>query len=129
MVRVILMVLFLGLTSYAQTNDPTQVGSQLFAEGKYKDAAAALEQAPAPSRTAELLNRLAVSYHMMSRFKEAEASYKLALKTKEGFAAAHNNLAALYYSQRKFGDADGEFRKAAENDPQNTVIRRNLRAS
>ncbi len=129
MVRVILMVLLLGLTSYAQTTDQASNGNQLFAEGKYKDAAAAYEQTTAVQRTAEILNRLGVSYHMLNRLKDAETTYKSALKVNRDFAPAHNNLATLYYSQRKFGDADGEFRDAAENDPQNTVIRRNLRAS
>jgi tetratricopeptide (TPR) repeat protein len=129
MVRVILMVVLLGLPSYAQTSDPTALGNQHFLEGKYKDAASAYEQVAATQRTAETLNRLGASYHLLNRLREAEATYKLALKANPNFGPAHNNLGALYYSQRKFGDADGEFREAAEHDPQNAVIRRNLRAS
>ena len=127
--RVILTVLFLSLTSYAQTTDQAVTGSQFFAEGNYKDAAEAFEKVPALQRTPAVLNRMGVSYHMLNRLREAEAVYKLALKADQDHAASHNNLAALYYTQRKFGDADGEFRRAAENDPQNTVIRRNLRSA
>ena len=129
MARVILTVLFLSLTGYAQTTDQALPGNQFFAEGKYMEAVAAYEQVPSLLRTPAVLNRMGVSYHMLNRMKEAEATYKLALKGDADDAAAHNNLAALYYAQRKFGNADGEFRQAAENDPQNVVIRRNLRAS
>jgi tetratricopeptide (TPR) repeat protein len=121
MVRLILAVFFLA----AQVPD----GNQLFNEGKYRDAAAAFEKSAAAERTPAVLNRMATAYHMLNRLKEAEDTYKLALKADQDFAPAHNNLAALYYSERKFPDADGEFRKAAESDPQSAVIRRNLRAS
>jgi tetratricopeptide (TPR) repeat protein len=40
-----------------------------------------------------------------------------------------NNLAALHYSQRKFGDADSEFRRAAEHNGDNTTLHVNLRAA
>ena len=129
MVRVILMTMFLSLTSFAQTSGQALTGDQLFAEGKYKEAAAVFEQTPVAQRTSDSLNRMGVSYHMLNRLKEAEAAYKLALKANSGNAAAHNNLGSLYYTQRKFPEADGEIRQATEADPQNTVVRRNLRSS
>src|SRR5262249_29973688 len=41
----------------------------------------------------------------------------------------YNNLGTLYYSQRKFNDADSQFRRAAQRDPQNAIVRKNLHAT
>ena len=98
--RVFLAMLFLTLTSYGQTTDQAAVGNQLFFEGRYPEAAAAFEKVPPVQRTAELLNRLGVSYHMVSRLKEAEAVYKLAVKMNDDHAGAQGrNIGFVEFCQ------------------------------
>jgi tetratricopeptide (TPR) repeat protein len=104
-------------------------GDDFFARGQYAEAAAAFEKLSETEKTPAALGRLGVSYHLLSRFKEAETAYRQALRADSSNAVVRNNLAALFYSQRKFGDADGEFRRAAENDPDGALLHANLRAS
>ncbi|HLH30584.1 MAG TPA: tetratricopeptide repeat protein [Terriglobia bacterium] len=74
-------------------------------------------------------NRQGISFHMGREFKAAETAYKNALKLQPDYADAINNLAVLYYSQRKFSDAEREIRRAVEKNPESPVIRLNLRAA
>jgi Flp pilus assembly protein TadD len=67
-----------------------------------------------------------MSYHLLGRFKEAQSAYELAIKAASDLAAPRNNLGALYYSQRMFGDADREFRRAADRDAENSLLSSNL---
>jgi tetratricopeptide (TPR) repeat protein len=109
--------------AYAQT------GEELFQKGQYAEAAAAFENLPEVEKSAPILNRIGISQHLMGRFAEAQIAYERAIKLDVAFAAARNNLGALYYSQRKFGDADREFRRAADRDGDNAVLSENLHRS
>lgn len=109
-----------------------QAGNEEFEKGNYAAAAAAYERAvsaPGALSQSVLYNRLAISYHMLARFKDAEAAYKSATRLGEKSSAASNNFGALFFSQRKFREAEREFRNALEQDPENGVMRRNLRAA
>jgi Flp pilus assembly protein TadD len=119
-----LLLSILFLSAGAQTQ-----GEELFLKGQYAEAAAALEKLPNAEKTAESLNRLAMSYHFLNRFKEAETAYRQALRVDSESALVHNNLGALFYSQRKFNDADSAFRRAADHNADNTVLHANLRAA
>lgn len=118
----LLGVLFAGVALQA-------AGDDYFAKGQYAEAAAAFERMPDPAKTPDILNRLGVSYHLLSRFKEAETAYRLGLRVDSDSVVLRNNLAALHYSQRKFSDADSEFRRAAEHNGDNTILHANLRAA
>lgn len=74
-------------------------------------------------------NRMALSYHLTNRLKEAEQLYKAATKREKKLSAAYSNLGALYYSQRKFKDAEKRFKDALKYDPDSLVLRYNLRAA
>jgi Flp pilus assembly protein TadD len=100
-----------------------------FSQSRFSDAAAVYEKLPPAEKSAAILNRLGVSYHMLNRLKEAEAAYKAAIKAGPDESNPRNNLASLYYSQRKFSDAEREFRRALEREPENGAMRRNLRAA
>ena len=106
-----------------------QTPDELFLQAQYAQAAAAYERLPVAERTAAGLNRLGISHHLLGRFKEAEAAYQLAIKADGDFAAARNNLGALFYSQRQFSDADREFRRAAERDAISKALTDNLHLS
>jgi len=113
-------VAFLTATARAQTADELFLGQQ------YAQAATAYERTLPGEMTPSMLNRLGISHHLLGRFKEAEAAYKLAIKADGDLPAPRNNLGALYYSQRQFGDADREFRRAADHDAVNPALTANL---
>ena len=129
MPRVLVTVLCLSLSAYAQAPAPTTAGDQFFVQGQYAQAAAAFERLAVADRTPRVLNRLAISYLRLNRNREAERAYRRAIRIAPDEAMAYNNLGALYYSQRRFGDADTWFRRAAQRDPSNNVIRRNMHAA
>src|SRR5579872_2649892 len=83
----------------------------------------------APQRDAVSYLREGITYHLSNQLKAAETAYKNALRLQPGNAEALNDLAALYYSQRKFSDADNQIRRAIEQSPDNAILRSNLRAT
>jgi tetratricopeptide (TPR) repeat protein len=70
-----------------------------------------------------------MSYHLLGRFPAAHEAYERAIKADSAAAAPRNNLGALLYSQRKFSEADREFRRAAERDGDNPILSKNLHRS
>lgn len=106
-----------------------ETGSEKFQAKEYADAIAAYERIPQAERNAGLLNRLGISYHMLNRLKEAENAYRQSIRLEPRFAEANNNLGVLFYSQLKFGNAEGQVRRALQRNPENTISRFNLRAS
>ena len=120
MKRLLLIFLALGAPASAQT------GEEFFKKGQYAQAAAELERQPARSRSASTLNVLGMSYHLLGRLKEAQTAYQLAIKADPDLAAPRNNLGALFYSQQMFGDADREFRRAADRNADDSTITANL---
>jgi tetratricopeptide (TPR) repeat protein len=128
---VVLLIFAGNLSGQAPGPVPGQeaIGNDHFSQSRYAEAIAAYEKLPQAERTSPVLNRLAVSYHMLSRFKEAETTYKAAIRIAPDDSNTRNNLASLYYSQRKFSDAEREFRRALEREPENPAMRRNLRAA
>lgn len=123
--RLFVVLALFGTNLFAQA----PAGNEKFVEGNYADAIAAYLNVPSAERNAGLLNRLGISYHFLSRFKDAQNAYKAAIRLDPKFAAPANNLAVLYYSQYKFKNAEKQVRKALEIDPQNSTARFNLRAS
>jgi Flp pilus assembly protein TadD len=129
MARILVLVLALSVSSFAQTTSPLATANQLFEKAQYAQAAAAFERLPEANKGVVIWNRLGVSYHMTNRLKEAEAAYRRAIRVDSKSGAAYNNLAALFYTQRNFGNADSQFRRAAQRNPQNATIRRNFHLS
>ena len=105
------------------------VGNEKYDQKQYADAATAYERIPQAERDGGILNRLGISYHMLSRLKEAEVAYRASIRLDTTGSDATGNLAALYYSQLKFSDAERQVRRALERNPENSVLRLNLRAS
>jgi Flp pilus assembly protein TadD len=120
MKRILLVFLLFGANAFAQTAD------ELFLKGDYAQAATAIERLPDLEKTSARWNRLGISYHLLGKLKEAETAYERAKKADSTQAAPYNNLAALLYSQRRFGDADSEFRRAADRNSDNAILTENL---
>jgi tetratricopeptide (TPR) repeat protein len=119
------LLLFLAPNLSGQTS----AGNERFEQKKYEEAIGAYERIPSAERDAGILNRLGMSYHLVSRFKLAESAYKAAIAKDRRNAAPLNNLATLYYSQGRFSDADNQMERAIERGPDNLVIRQNLHAT
>jgi len=76
-----------------------------------------------------MLNRLAVSYHLLNKLREAETFYKEAIRKDSKYSDAYNNLGALFYTRKNFGEAERQFRQALEVDPESSAAKKNLRAT
>jgi tetratricopeptide (TPR) repeat protein len=122
--RIAAFLLLFSATAYGQA----AVGNEKFDSKQYADAVNAYEKVPSAERDAGIFNRLGISYHLLKQFRAAENAYKAAAKDPKN-SDALNNLAALYYSQQKFSDAERQIRRAIEKNPDNGVMRLNLRAS
>jgi Flp pilus assembly protein TadD len=120
---VIVVSVVLGGMAFGQP----QIGNEKFQAKQYAEAVTAYEAVPQAERNAGLLNRLALSYHMLNRLKEAEATYRQAIKLDPKFADPNNNLAVLLIAQLKFGNAEGQIRRALQINPENSISRLNLR--
>lgn len=122
MIRILLVSLF-GAAAFAQGGS---IADDLFRQGQYTQAAAALERLPEVEKTAARMNQLGMSYHLLGRFREAELAYGRAIKADGDLASPRNNLGALFYTQRKFNEADSEFRRAADRNADNPILSGNL---
>jgi tetratricopeptide (TPR) repeat protein len=125
MARIAAFLLLFNSIAFGQAS----LGNEQFDQKKYEDALNAYEKIPPAERDAGILNRMGISYHLLSRFKQAEEAYKSALSKDSKNTAALNNLAVLYYSQGKFGDADRQIRRAVARNPDNAFLRLNLHAA
>ncbi len=123
--RILVLVVLFTANAFGQAS----AGNEKFEQRQYADAANAYEKIPAAQRTADVYNRLGISYHLINQLKAAENAYRSALRLQPDNADVLNNMAALYYSQRKFGDAERQVRRAMEKNPENAISRLNLRAA
>jgi len=127
--RIFAVLIVFSASLHAQSSGPVQTANELFDKGQYADAVAAFQSVPAAERSAFTLNRLAVSYHLSNRLKEAETTYKDAIRKDEKLSDAYNNLGALFYSRKNFGEAERQFRMALETDSESAAAKKNLRSA
>src|SRR5262245_34351882 len=104
-------------------------GNEKFQAKQYAEAVTAYEAVPQTERNPGLLNRLGLSYHMTNRLKEAEIAYRQAIKLDSKFADPNNNLGVLLVAQLKFGNAEGQIRRALQINPESSIARLNLRVA
>jgi tetratricopeptide (TPR) repeat protein len=76
----------------------------LMARGEYAAAIAAYQQSDLKS--ALVWNSIGMAYHHLYALEEAQKAYQHALTINPRFAPAANNLAAVYYGQHEFRDAE-----------------------
>ena len=104
-------------------------GNEKFQAKQYAEAVTAYESVPQAERNAGLLNRLGLSYHLLNRLKEAETAYRQAIKLDSKFSDPNNNLGVLLVAQLKFGNAEGQIRRALQINPESSIARLNLRVA
>jgi Tfp pilus assembly protein PilF len=127
--RILAVLILLSANLYAQAGANLQSGNEHFDKGQYAEAAAAFSKVPQAERSAPVLNRLAISYHLLNKLREAENTYKDAIKLDPKYADAYNNYGVLFYSRKNFGEAERQFRLALEADSDNSAAKKNLRAA
>ena len=80
-----------------------RLGAELMAESRYPESIKAfstyLKDNP---RDDEVLTSRGIAYASNNQFKKARSDFKLAIKINKDNAEAHNVLAVLYASQKKF---------------------------
>ena len=123
--RVVVLVFLVAANAFGQA----AAGNEKFDQKQYADAANAYERIPAAQRDVAIYNRLGISYHLTNQLKAAENAYRAALRLQSDNGDVLNNLAALFYSQRKFSDAERQVRRAMDKNPENGLMRLNLRAA
>jgi Flp pilus assembly protein TadD len=102
-------------------------GAALLKEGKFEEAAAALEKAAEASpKSAVIQSNLAYAYDRQGRVEEAVAAYRKALELDPGNAIVRNNLANLYSKQGNYDDAAKELEDLVQRDPSNAAAKANL---
>lgn len=83
----------------------------------------------APQKSAEIWNKMGMTYELMLNSDAAVRCYKESLKLDANDPRVLNNLATLYVSMKEYGTADRLFRKALSIDPGYAGIYKNLGAS
>jgi tetratricopeptide (TPR) repeat protein len=96
----------------------------LMARGEYVAAIAAYQHSNLQS--ALVWNSIGMAYHHLFALDEARKAYQTALTINPRFSAAANNLAAVYYAQRDFSQAEHWYKRALKHSSENAVIYCNL---
>lgn len=109
--------------------DHVAIGDAAFDAADFQSAVEAYARLSPIEIEPRAQNRLAVSYFMLGRDRDAEGTFRLATSRGPDLAAAFNNLGALYYSREDYGDAEDRFRDAAERDPANPNVQDNIHAA
>lgn len=104
-----------------------EIGDMVALSGRYETAIKIY--AKAPKITAEIRNKMGMSYEMMFNAQEAIRCYEESLKLNPNDPRVMNNLATLYVSKKDYGTADRYFEKALGIDPHFAAIYRNLGTS
>src|SRR5262245_2965630 len=123
--RVLIPLLLFTANAFGQAT----AGNEKFDQKQYVEAANAYEKIPAAQRDAGIYNRLGISYHLTNQLKAAENAYRSGSRLQPDNGDVLNNLAVLFYSQRKFSDAERQVRRAMDKNPENSIMRLNLRAA
>ena len=109
--------------------DYLQIGNTAFAERDFAAAVEAYTQFSPLEIPTSAQNRLAVSYFMAQRERDAEGTYRVATSRDRELAAGFNNFGVLYYARRDFKDAENRFKDALEHHPDNVNFQDNLHAA
>lgn len=116
----------LGLTlifaGFALAQSERETGLKLYAEGRNKEAVAALEKASRQAKNdAEVWNALGLAYTKDENVKKAIKSFEKAVEISPQSAVYQTNLAYAYLLNNKFDKTQSAATKAIELDPKNAT--------
>lgn len=110
--------------TYQDKATPEEIGDSFAAHQRYQEAVEAYLKSP--DHSAQLWNKMGISYQMLFDLKDATKCYEASLKMDPHNARVLNNLATVYDSQKIYGKAERLYRKALKYDPHSALILRNL---
>lgn len=91
-------------------------GTQALIEGRYGDALTSLSQAVKfLPKNASIWNNLGLAFLNKDEPKRAEEAWKKTLALDSSFTDAHTNLGALYLQQKRYKEAEYEFKEAGKD--------------
>jgi tetratricopeptide (TPR) repeat protein len=105
-------------------SSPEELGDSLMAKRRYQAAIEAYKKAPRGS--AQVLNKMGISYQMMFNLEDASRCYQASLKIDPKNSRVLNNLGTVYDSQKQYATAERMFRKALKIEPDSALILKNL---
>jgi tetratricopeptide (TPR) repeat protein len=103
---------------------PEQIGDLHMAHHEYQEAIEAYHRAP--SKSAELWNKLGIANQQMFNQAEAQKSYEASLSLDPKNPDVINNLATIYYSEKDYNKAVKLYKKAIKYNPKSALIYKNL---
>ena len=104
----------------------SRLGEDLYRRGMYAASAAEFEKALALADYADLHNSLAIARTAEKRYADAITGFGRALALNPKYTEARTNLALTLRAAGMPREADIEFRRALEDDPDNAVARAEL---
>jgi len=106
---------------------PVDLGDALMYHKRYQAAITAYESAP--HKTADLWNKMGISYQMMLNFADATRCYKESLQFNPRDPSVLNNLGTALQSLGDYGHAERMYKKAIQIDPNFALGYKNLATS
>jgi tetratricopeptide (TPR) repeat protein len=103
---------------------PEALGDSLMAHRRYQAAIEAYKQTPA--MTADVWNKMGISYQMMFNLQDATRCYEASLKLEPKNVNVLNNLGTVYDSLRQYKMAVKMYHKALKIDPKSALVLKNL---
>lgn len=125
-----LLLILAPICAHAQTNRLLQEGNKLYDQHKYDAATSAYMKAlqKDPNNTAGLFN-LGNALYQKQQFDSSRkimAATAIAIKDKNGKAAANYNIGNTYMAQKKWEDAVNAYKQTLRNNPQDADAKYNL---
>jgi len=77
-------------------------------------------------KNAQLLNKIGIAYHQMTKLDQAKKYYERAIKADRTFASAMNNLGSVEYNRKRYRAAVNHYRRALELAPNMATAHSNL---
>ncbi len=89
-------------------------GDELRRIKAYIDSIAYYRAAIAKEKSAVLYNKVGISELQLDRLSDARRDFNRAIKLDKTYAEAYNNLGVIYYTQKKYGTAKKQYKKAID---------------
>jgi len=101
-----------------------EIGDSLMAHQRYQAAIEAYKKVPHSS--ADVWNKMGISYQLMLDPQDASRCYQASLRMDAKNSRVLNNLGTIYDSTKEFGNAERMYHKALKLDPRSALIYKNL---